>query len=218
MSILKSITKKPPHNSKAAYPSDYLPNLAETLLHRLVVESRNANALFESENVTFPSFKIPSIIGMEDRDPVRITYKELERWTNDDDFVKDQARNPKKILLISKDYWPQVEFIEEPSKGPYPVRRLTENGRQTFQDQSQSLQALFKHLDLTQADLTQVSHELMNWMLKPSIGNRLYHGNFHFNRFQIIPLVFDPRSLTKQGWNKFEGEFLPSLLLNRERC
>ena len=205
MPILRSLTNTPPRVSTALDPPDYLPIMILKLTDRLAVDSLVANNSLR--NVRFPPFEIPPTTSLPQREPARHTYEEVRKWKEEDSFVKLQAEHPDKILLAAKDHFPHLEFQEEPSSGPFRVVRLTQNGLATAQAQSRTIEAFFDNLDLTAEDLTQVPHEALNWWFKPPIGHRLYHGNFYFNRFEVIPLVYDPRRFTKKGWNKYQGPF-----------
>ncbi|GAA6001367.1 hypothetical protein JCM5350_005098, partial [Sporobolomyces pararoseus] len=138
--------------------------------------------------------------------PKRHAYEKLIRLATSNPFIEDQLAHPGKLLSWLTDHWPLLSLQEEPSNGPLVVRSPTEETFQQLKDQSQTVHAIFKRLKFTQVEANQGSFEVLNWIFRPSIGVRFFHGQIWFDGFSINALVLDPRKFTIGGKMKHEDK------------
>jgi len=193
--------------SSQANNDSYLPPLVQALQERQAQEARSFNQICVRLGLTVDNFTIPDYSNLAADDPKRMVYVELERLSKVDPFIKDQIAHPDKILFPSLNCWPHLELAEEACDGPLPVRLPTLESQKLVEDQTKTVEALFKHMGLNQTDLTQLGHELMNLFFKVDVGKRAGVGKFYFNREELIPLLVDFRHFLPQGARHFGTSF-----------
>ncbi|GAA5899675.1 uncharacterized protein JCM6883_005949 [Sporobolomyces salmoneus] len=200
-------------NKSGREKKNHLPTLIIALLARTAVnaESFNANLKRQYPNFKVEPFSIPTeleVSKLDVNDPARHALETFIRLSSSkgDRFIRQQMKYPNKILSWTNDSWTGLDLEEVDSDGPLLVRRPTPQTLNRLEDQSNTVHAMFDRLGVSGKDSKDIESEILSKIFKPSIGHRLYHGNFWFDANNIRSLVFDPRYFRPAGAKKFGGK------------